>query len=71
MASRYQILVAGSLTPSAEEMLAGFDVSTEGERTLISGVFDQAALHGLLERVRALGLELVELRRVDPRTRRA
>ena len=33
------------------------------ESTLYGKVEDQAALHGLLERIEALGLELIEVRR--------
>jgi hypothetical protein len=42
----------------------GLDLTFEGETTVISGDLDQAALHGMLERVRMLGLELVEARRM-------
>jgi hypothetical protein len=42
--------------------------ATEQEtRTVLSGTFtDQAELHGFLQRLRALGLDLVELRAVAP-----
>jgi hypothetical protein len=64
MASRYQITVAGALSAPAKDKFAGLDVSSDGVHTVISGDFDQAALHALLERVRALSLELVGLRRL-------
>jgi hypothetical protein len=42
-------------------------ISDERGHTTIAGpVADQAALHGLLTKVRNLGLELLEVRRTDP-----
>ena len=46
----------------------GLQVTTNGGETVISGqLADQAALHGLLTRVRDLGLCLISVRRLDPR----
>ena len=40
------------------------DVSTKEGLTVLRGAFpDQAALHGVIERIRALGLELVAVRK--------
>jgi len=60
----YEIRVAGRLDETAAGTLAGLDVSTHGADTFITGEFDQAALHGVLERIRTLGLDLVEARRL-------
>ena len=44
----------------------GLQISGQGEETVICGlVADQAALHGLLTKVRDLGLCLISVRRLD------
>jgi hypothetical protein len=46
----------------------GFDAEVQPVETILQGeVTDQAALHGILEQIEALGLELVEVRPVDAR----
>jgi hypothetical protein len=62
----YEIRVAGTLGPAAREAFEGMSVDVEPTSTVLSGELDQAALHGLLDRVRALGLELVDIRRAPP-----
>ena len=43
----------------------GMGSEFEGKDTVLSGVVpDQAALHGILSRIEAMGLELVEVRRI-------
>jgi hypothetical protein len=39
---------------------------TPGTTTLTAGALDQSALHGLLQRITGLGLELIEVRVVAP-----
>ena len=63
MPPRYEIRVAGQLDETTAAAFAGLDVAARGAGTVIAGELDQAALHGLLERIRSLGLELVEARR--------
>lgn len=62
----YEIRVAGTLGPAAREAFGDVSVETEPTSTVLTGELDQAALHGLLERVRALGIELMDIRRVRP-----
>jgi hypothetical protein len=64
----YQIRVSGVLGSDWSAWFEGLRVtSDESGQTVITGpVADQAALHGLLARVRDLGLELLEVRRTDP-----
>jgi hypothetical protein len=77
VSSPYEIRVAGQLDETAAKALAGLHISVRGTDTIITGEFDQAALHGLLNRLTSLGLDLVEARRIhglqrtrqdDPRT---
>jgi hypothetical protein len=42
---------------------ASVDIQPSGKETLLHGIADQAALHGVLAQIEALGLELLEVRR--------
>jgi hypothetical protein len=65
---RYEIRLSGHLEARWAAWFDGLTVSHEGDgTTVISGpVADQAALHGLLQRVRDLGLPLVSVTRHTP-----
>lgn len=63
----YEVRVAGKLGPSAREAFADVIVDVESASTILSAQLDQSGLHALLDRVRALGLELVDIQRApDP-----
>ena len=66
--ARYELRVRGVLEPHWSDWFEGLQVtSDERGQTIIAGpVTDQAALHGLLAKVRDLGLELLSVRRLDP-----
>lgn len=62
----YQIRLEGHLGPQWANWFGGLTLSLEADGvTLLSGpVSDQAALHGLLRKVRDLGLPLISVMRV-------
>jgi len=63
----YEIRIEGHLDPRWEGWFDGMTLSARPGETLISGpVSDQAALHGLLARLRDLGLPLLSVTRVTP-----
>jgi hypothetical protein len=64
----YQIRVNGVLDSSWSAWFDGLQVTNDdrGQTTIAGPVADQAALHGLLAKIRDLGLELLEVRRTDP-----
>ena len=67
----YEIRIAGQADEAALESFAGPEVTCRAGVTVITGQFDQAALHGMLEMIRSLGLDLLEARRVRSAPRRA
>jgi len=61
----YQIRVKGVLDEKWSDWFDGLTVTPQDDETLLTGpVRDQAALHGLLARVRDLGLPLLSVRRI-------
>ena len=67
-AGRYEIRLMGHLDARWAAWFDGLTVRQERDgTTVIRGlVADQAALHGLLQRVRDLGLPLVSVKQVEP-----
>jgi hypothetical protein len=64
--ARYEIRVKGVLDSRWAAWFDGLHISSQGEETVICGlVADQPALHGLLTKVRDLGLCLISVRRLD------
>jgi hypothetical protein len=61
--AEYEIRVVGTLGPAAQEAFDDLDVDVEPTATILTGEFEQDDLHALLDRVRGLGLELLDLRR--------
>jgi hypothetical protein len=63
----YEIRVRGRVSGAALERLEGMQGRPGAVQTVLHGpVRDQAELHGLLARIKAHGLELVEVRRLPP-----
>jgi hypothetical protein len=63
----YEIRVLGALGRAGHNAFADLAVEVEPAATVLSGEMDQEALHEVLDRVRALGLELVDVRLAPPR----
>ena len=64
----YEIRVNGVLGSGWSTWFDGLQITNDdrGETTIAGPIADQAALHGLLTKIRDLGLELLEVRRIDP-----
>ncbi len=62
----YEIRVRGKLGSAWSDWFSGLRVSLEDDGdTLLTGPLDQAALHGVLRRVRDLGLPLIAVTRIE------
>ena len=65
---RYEIRLRGHLDSRWAAWFDGLSLTNESDGTTVIGgpVVDQAALHGLLQKVRDLGLPLVSVTQVEP-----
>ncbi len=64
----YQIRIKGQLGRQWTDWFEGLAITLEedGDTLLTGPVVDQAALHGLLKKVRDLGVTLISVNRLDP-----
>ncbi|NTV36186.1 MAG: hypothetical protein HGA53_04465 [Anaerolineaceae bacterium] len=70
-AQYYEIRLKGHLEARWAEWFDGLDITLEEDgNTLLSGhLADQAALHGLLKKIRDIGLPLISVNSVEPGTK--
>ena len=70
-ADQYEIRVRGTMGDAVLRRFEEFEVEVEPVETVLRGpIRDQSELHGLLARIESLGLELVEIKQTEGRTRK-
>jgi hypothetical protein len=73
MSDTYELRVQGHLDDRLSHSLGGLALQRQADGTtvLAGPIVDQAALHGVINRIRDLGLPLLSIRQTGPRTRRS
>ena len=68
MADNYRFRVKGHLNERCSDWLGDLAVhlQDDGTTVLVGPVVDQSALHGVIARIRDLGLPLLSVRQVEP-----
>lgn len=65
--ARYEMTLDSAVGPLALEALEGFAVVdiVDGQSRLVGDVADQAAFHGMLNRLQDLRLDIIDIHRLD------
>ena len=62
----YEIRVAGHLSANWAARFEGLSIRHEPDgETVLTGMLDQAAMHGIFVKIRDLGLNLISVNRVE------
>jgi hypothetical protein len=68
--ARYEVRVDSVLDGRWSQWFEGLQIDNQGGETILSGTLpDQSALHGILDKVRDLGLSIIAVRRLPPQQR--
>jgi hypothetical protein len=66
--ARYRVVIRGRLSEHLASAFEPLEVDSEPGQTTLTGTFaDQAQLHGLLDRLRDLGIHLISANPADQR----
>jgi hypothetical protein len=65
-AARYTIRIKGHLGATVLSAFPALAARRYGAHTVLTGHLDQSALYGVLAEIETLGLELLELRQLEP-----
>ncbi len=66
----YAIRIKGRLGPTALSAFPTMGAEVDGSDTVLTGALtDRSAVFGVLGQIEALGLELLELRQIPPRSK--
>jgi hypothetical protein len=63
----YVIRIHGNLGVTVLSAFAALASQWHGSHTVLTGLLDQSALYGVLAEIEALGLDLLEIRKLTPR----
>jgi hypothetical protein len=64
--ARYMIRIKGHLGATALSAFPAMASQRRGAQTVLTGRLDRSALYGVLAEIEALGLDLVEVRQLEP-----
>ena len=64
--ARYMIRINGHLGATLLSAFPAMAWKRQGPETVLTGMLDRPGLHGALAEIEALGLDLLEVRRLDP-----